>query len=344
MSRHVPGDGRRHFDRRLVGLELDERLIYGDRVADLHQQAQDVAALHVLAQFRESRTTSRRPTRPPAGRTASGLGFGASARGLSVPRRCGDRRRSPPRALPRSTPAPAPAPAPRWPRRRHRRPARTDRPSTLSPGLTWIATTLPSTERRHLDRGLVGFELEDRLILRTVSPVLTRTRRTSPPLTLSPSSGTGIQWAWNSDSYQRPATSATPATVGLADRRILLLRMNLEILDRLLHDRRRRSSSPRRARAASRARRSGRPPRRSRAGWRGSRCGRSRRCRAGAAAAAPSDRSLPGESSCNRRRRRTRRAPRRGTPSRTAPAPRSPGAAGSSARPRARRDRARCSS
>ena len=34
------GDRRRHLDRRLVGLELEDRLILGDRVAGLHQHAE----------------------------------------------------------------------------------------------------------------------------------------------------------------------------------------------------------------------------------------------------------------------------------------------------------------
>ena len=45
------GDRRGHFDRRLVGLELEHRLIARDRVADLDQHAGDVAAGDVLAQF-----------------------------------------------------------------------------------------------------------------------------------------------------------------------------------------------------------------------------------------------------------------------------------------------------
>ena len=43
--------------------------------------------------------------------------------------------------------------------------------------------------RRHLDRRLVGLELEDGLILASVSPGLTRTRSTSPDSICSPSSG-----------------------------------------------------------------------------------------------------------------------------------------------------------
>ena len=47
------GDRRRHFDRRLVGFELEDRLFLGDRVARLHQHAQDVAGLDVLAELWE---------------------------------------------------------------------------------------------------------------------------------------------------------------------------------------------------------------------------------------------------------------------------------------------------
>ena len=47
------GDRRRHFDRRLVGFELEDRLILGDRVARLDQDAQDVAGVDVLAELGE---------------------------------------------------------------------------------------------------------------------------------------------------------------------------------------------------------------------------------------------------------------------------------------------------
>src|SRR4029079_10048989 len=42
---------RRHFDRGLVGLELEDRLIHRERVARLDQQAQDVAGRHVLTKL-----------------------------------------------------------------------------------------------------------------------------------------------------------------------------------------------------------------------------------------------------------------------------------------------------
>ena len=51
------GDGarhrRRHFDCRLVGLELEDALVLGDRVADLDEDVQDVAALDAVAEVRE---------------------------------------------------------------------------------------------------------------------------------------------------------------------------------------------------------------------------------------------------------------------------------------------------
>ena len=45
------GHRRRHFDCRLVGLELQDRLVLLDRVADVDEHARDVAAGDVLPQF-----------------------------------------------------------------------------------------------------------------------------------------------------------------------------------------------------------------------------------------------------------------------------------------------------
>ena len=45
------GDRRGHFDRRLVGFELEHRLILRQRVAGLHEHAQDIAGGDVLAQL-----------------------------------------------------------------------------------------------------------------------------------------------------------------------------------------------------------------------------------------------------------------------------------------------------
>ena len=47
------GDRRRHFDRRLVGLELEDRLVFRHRVARRHQHANDIAGGDVLAEFGE---------------------------------------------------------------------------------------------------------------------------------------------------------------------------------------------------------------------------------------------------------------------------------------------------
>ena len=59
----------------------------------------------------------------------------------------------------------------------------------LVAGLDLDVLDAAGDRRRHFDGRLVGFELEDRLIFRDVSPGLTSTRSTSPPSTFSPSSG-----------------------------------------------------------------------------------------------------------------------------------------------------------
>ena len=51
LTSFTAGDRRGHFDRRLVGFELEDRLIFGDRVARLDQHAQHVAARDVLAEL-----------------------------------------------------------------------------------------------------------------------------------------------------------------------------------------------------------------------------------------------------------------------------------------------------
>ena len=96
----------------------------------------------------------------------------------------------------------------------------------------------------------------------------------------------------------------------LAGRRVLLLRVNFEILHRLLHHLRRRSSSPRRARVsvASTMKRAS-TSKKSRSAARLSLRPKPS-VPSSAAAAAASDRSPPAAPSCSRRRRRTRRAPR----------------------------------
>jgi hypothetical protein len=47
------GHVRRHFNRRLVGLEFEDRLIDGDRVAGLDQDFQDIALGDAVAQVRD---------------------------------------------------------------------------------------------------------------------------------------------------------------------------------------------------------------------------------------------------------------------------------------------------
>ena len=46
---HLAGDRRRHLNRRLVGFELEDRLILCDRVAGLDQDAEDVAGLEMFS-------------------------------------------------------------------------------------------------------------------------------------------------------------------------------------------------------------------------------------------------------------------------------------------------------
>ena len=55
------GDRGRHFDRRLVGFELEDRLILGDRVAGLDQHAQDVAGFDLFAELGECEISQREP-------------------------------------------------------------------------------------------------------------------------------------------------------------------------------------------------------------------------------------------------------------------------------------------
>jgi hypothetical protein len=46
-------DGRGNLDRRLVGFELEDRLVLLDGIARVDEHAEDVAALDVLAQLGE---------------------------------------------------------------------------------------------------------------------------------------------------------------------------------------------------------------------------------------------------------------------------------------------------
>src|SRR5258706_277103 len=79
------GDRRGHFDRRLVGFELEDRLILGDGVARLHEHAQDVAAGDVLTKFRQVEVGHEKS--PPRWRRTR-TEVTASREGLLCPR-CG---------------------------------------------------------------------------------------------------------------------------------------------------------------------------------------------------------------------------------------------------------------
>ena len=56
------GDAGGHLDRRLVGLELEDRLVLLQRVARLHQQAHDVAAGDTLTKFRNDEVSHVSPS------------------------------------------------------------------------------------------------------------------------------------------------------------------------------------------------------------------------------------------------------------------------------------------
>ena len=56
---HASGDGGRHLDRRFVGFELENRLIFGDGVAGFDENAQDVTCGDVLTQFGKSEVSHR---------------------------------------------------------------------------------------------------------------------------------------------------------------------------------------------------------------------------------------------------------------------------------------------
>ena len=59
---HRAGDRRRHFDRRLVGFELEDRLILRDRVAGLDQDAEDVAGFDLFAELGKREVSQRNRT------------------------------------------------------------------------------------------------------------------------------------------------------------------------------------------------------------------------------------------------------------------------------------------
>ena len=54
ISPSTPGSGRRHLDRHLVGLELDQRLVGGDRIARLLEPFADGRLGHGFAQRRHA--------------------------------------------------------------------------------------------------------------------------------------------------------------------------------------------------------------------------------------------------------------------------------------------------
>ena len=58
------GHGRRHFERRLVGFELQHRLIGGEHVAGLHHHAEHVARGHTIAQVGENELFHVATSRP----------------------------------------------------------------------------------------------------------------------------------------------------------------------------------------------------------------------------------------------------------------------------------------
>ena len=65
ISASVPGGGRLHLDRRLVGLDLGDDVAAGDRVADPLEPAGHLAGLHVVPELGH---LDRRcaPSRPPS--------------------------------------------------------------------------------------------------------------------------------------------------------------------------------------------------------------------------------------------------------------------------------------
>ena len=61
------GNRRRDLDRRLVGFELDDRLIFRDGVARLDQDAEDVAGFDLLAKLGEGEISRHEAKSPRAG-------------------------------------------------------------------------------------------------------------------------------------------------------------------------------------------------------------------------------------------------------------------------------------
>ena len=48
-----PAHRRRHFDDRLVSLELDDGLVFGQGIAHRDEEIDDLAGLDILSQIRE---------------------------------------------------------------------------------------------------------------------------------------------------------------------------------------------------------------------------------------------------------------------------------------------------
>jgi hypothetical protein len=75
---HLPGHGRRNLNDGLVGLDLDERLVTGDRVALPNQPSDDLGAGEPLSQVREAdqvQLAQKRRTSSSAPTTLSVLGM-----------------------------------------------------------------------------------------------------------------------------------------------------------------------------------------------------------------------------------------------------------------------------
>ena len=322
-ARHV----RRHFDRRLVGLELDDRLIDRQRVADLDEHAQHVAALHVLAELgdRERHRPARRPRRRrrgggaaagarrcrrPAGAAAVGAascsatGCCADGRGCRLRAGCAPAR-SPlrPRASPSSVSTACPT-------------------CTLSPVLTLIATTVPAT----LDgTSMVALSVSSSSTgwsLATVVADLDQHAQHVAALDVLPEFGNS---KFGRHAMLRSTPWLTRQHVSAAWRGFFFsgwISKSLSAFCTTFASIFFSSSERRQRREDDEARIDLEEVAQRR---RGSRCGRSRRCRARAAGAAASDRSTPAAPSCSRTRRRRRRARRRASASRRAPSARSPG-------------------
>ena len=77
---HLAGDRRGHFDGRLVGFELEDRLVLRERVARLDQHAQHVARRDVLAEFGKCEVSHDELRSSPIACTPSGRVPGSALR------------------------------------------------------------------------------------------------------------------------------------------------------------------------------------------------------------------------------------------------------------------------